>query len=76
MGEVRAVVGDGVPINACGGVFTAAGALACLEAGATTVQVYTALLYEGPTLVRDLTHGIASALDERGIDLSSLVGAP
>jgi dihydroorotate dehydrogenase len=50
---VRAVIGatGGVlPVNACGGIFTAADARACLDAGARTVQVYTGLIYEGPTI--------------------------
>ena len=36
-----------LPVNACGGIFTAADALACLDAGATTVQIYTGLIYRG-----------------------------
>ena len=60
--EVRTAVGDGVPINACGGISTAEQALACLEAGATTVQVYSSLIYEGPRLLRSLTAGLAASL--------------
>lgn len=44
----------GLIVNACGGVATAEDIRACLDAGATTVQVYTALVYEGPGLVGDL----------------------
>lgn len=60
--EVRAAVGKGVPINASGGVSTPEQALACLEAGATTVQVYSSLIYEGPRLLRNLTSGLAASL--------------
>jgi dihydroorotate dehydrogenase len=49
----------GLPINACGGVASADDARACLEAGAATVQIYTALLYEGPGIVGDLCAGLA-----------------
>ena len=56
--EVRAAVGDGVAVNACGGVFTASDVATCLDAGATTVQVYTALVYEGPGVVGELTAGL------------------
>jgi dihydroorotate dehydrogenase len=48
----------GLIVNACGGVATADDARACLEAGATTVQIYTALVYEGPGLVGDLCSGL------------------
>ena len=63
-----------MPINACGGIFTAADALACLEAGATTVQLYTGLVFEGPGIVGELTRGLADALRSRRIDLAALVG--
>ncbi len=64
--EVRAVTEGAVPIVACGGVSSAEDAVACLRAGATAVQVYTGLVYEGPRLVRELTSGIAERL--RGND--------
>lgn len=64
--EVRAATGGALPINACGGVATAAGALACLEAGAATVQLYTGLVYRGPRVVGELTRGLAEALRGRG----------
>lgn len=59
--EIRRATGGFVPINGCGGIFTAADVGACLEAGATTVQVYTSLIYRGPRLVRELTSGLAVA---------------
>ena len=73
--DVRRVTGGAMPINACGGVFTGDDALACIEAGATTIQVYTGFIYEGPRIVRDITAGLAAALKERGVKLSSVVGA-
>ena len=50
-----------MPVNACGGIFTADDAMTCLDAGATTVQIYSALVYEGPGIVGE----IASGLSER-----------
>jgi dihydroorotate dehydrogenase len=60
--EVRAAIGGDLPVNACGGVFTVADVVECLRAGATTVQVYTGLVYEGPGIVGRLTSGLAEAL--------------
>ena len=57
--EVRAAVGDDLAINACGGIFTGHDVVTCLDAGATTVQIYTALIYEGPGVVGDLTADVA-----------------
>jgi dihydroorotate dehydrogenase len=56
--EVRAAIGDGAAINACGGVSSGEDALACLDAGATTVQIYTALIYEGPGVVGEIAAGL------------------
>ncbi len=60
--EVHAATEGALPINACGGIAAAADVLACLDAGATSVQVYTALIYEGPRVLRDLTRGLAAPL--------------
>ena len=56
----EATDGD-LPVNACGGVFTAEDARDCIEAGATTVQVYTGLLFEGPGIVGTITAGLAGS---------------
>ena len=69
--EVRAELGAAVPISACGGVFTAEDVLACLRAGATTVQVYTGLVYRGPRVLRELTSGLADALGRTATGLGS-----
>ena len=54
--------GGGLQVVACGGIFTADDARRCLDAGATAVQVYTALIYEGPGLPGALTRGLAAAV--------------
>jgi dihydroorotate dehydrogenase len=73
--EVRAATEGALPINASGGISSASQVLACLEAGATTVQIYTSLIFQGPGIVGELTRGLAQALRERGTDLPSLVAA-
>jgi dihydroorotate dehydrogenase len=59
--EVHAVTGGELPINACGGVSSGADALTCLEAGATTVQIYTSLVYQGPTVAGSLIRELSEA---------------
>jgi dihydroorotate dehydrogenase len=44
--------GGRLPLVACGGVMGAEDARAKLDAGATLIQLYTGLVYEGPGLVR------------------------
>jgi dihydroorotate dehydrogenase len=72
--EVRAATGGELPIAACGGVWSAQDVLTCLEAGATTVQVYSALIYEGPGLVGRLTRQLARELAARRTRAARLVG--
>ncbi len=74
--EIREATGGEIVINACGGIFTAADALACLEAGARTVQIYTGMIYEGPGLVGDMTGALSELLDQRDLDLADLSKGP
>ncbi len=46
------------PIIAVGGIHSAGGAKQKLEFGAKLVQIYTGLIYQGPTLVEDIFKGI------------------
>lgn len=72
--EVHAATEGALPINACGGISSPADALACIEAGATTVQLFTGLVYRGPRIVGEITHGLVSALEDRRAELASLIG--
>jgi dihydroorotate dehydrogenase len=56
---VREAVGDGPAINACGGIASGEDVRRSLDAGATTVQVYTAFVYGGPSIVGELVDGAA-----------------
>jgi dihydroorotate dehydrogenase len=73
--EVGAVTGGVMPINACGGITNAEDALMCLESGASTVQVYSALIYEGPGVIGGLTGGLARSLRERRRSVLDLAGS-
>jgi len=55
---VHTATGGTLPINASGGIFTAADARACLAAGATTVQVYTGMIYNGPAVAGLIANGL------------------
>jgi len=71
---MRAAIDGELPINACGGVAAAADAIACIEAGATTLQLYTGLVYGGPGLVGDLAAGLSRAVRDRPGGLAGMVG--
>jgi dihydroorotate dehydrogenase len=55
-----------VPIIGVGGIFTAADAWEKITAGATLLQIYTALVFEGPAIVKDLVSGLARRLEQQG----------
>jgi len=69
--EALAVVDDGV-----GGGSDAAGAYAKIRNGASLVQLYTGLVYEGPSIARDINEGLAELLERDGFDsVADAVGA-
>ena len=59
-----------------GGVFTAADAYRKLRLGASLVQIYTALIYEGPGVIAKINRGLCSLLMKDGFrNVSEAVGA-
>jgi dihydroorotate dehydrogenase (NAD+) catalytic subunit len=64
-----------IPIVGCGGIFTWRDALEYFMAGASAIQVGTALAYQGLEVFRSLLSGLSAYLEEKRIeDLSGLVG--
>ncbi len=64
-----------VPIIGVGGIFTAADAWEKITAGASLVQIYTSLVYEGPSVVKEIVEGLRMRLAERGLtELRQAVG--
>ena len=68
--------GGAVPLVGVGGVDSAEAAYARVRAGASLVQVYTGLVYEGPGLVGRVHRGLVRLLDRDGLGtLAEAVGA-
>ncbi len=72
-------VGRQFPLIGCGGVGSGADAYAKIRAGASLVQLYSAMVYEGPPLVRRIKDelgvllardGFASVADAVGVDVA------
>ena len=59
--RLRSRLGPDYPIIGVGGVMSGDDAQAKIEAGATLVQLYTGLVYRGPSLVGDCARAIRSA---------------
>jgi dihydroorotate dehydrogenase len=65
-----------LPIIGVGGIFTAADAWEKMAAGASLVQIYTGLVYEGPTICRSIVSGLLARLEEKGfVHLSNVTGS-
>ncbi len=65
-----------VPIIGVGGIFTAADAWEKIAAGASLLQIYTGLVYEGPGLCRALVKGLQAKLKMHSISrLQNAIGS-
>ncbi|HEY9213266.1 MAG TPA: quinone-dependent dihydroorotate dehydrogenase [Ancylobacter sp.] len=62
------------PLVGVGGVESAETALAKIEAGATLIQLYSALVYEGLGLAARIKAGLVAKLASEGVTLSALTG--
>ncbi len=73
--DIFTATGGAIAISACGGIGGPEDALACIRAGATTVQLYTGLIYGGPAVVREIVEGLLRGLASEDRPLSALVGS-
>jgi len=65
---MRQRVGNKLVLVGVGGIASGADAYAKIRAGATLVQLYTALVYRGPGLVRRIKSELAQCLTRDGYD--------
>ncbi len=62
------------PLIGAGGIESAETALAKIEAGASLVQLYSALVYEGPELVARIKAGLLAEIEREATPLATFVG--
>ena len=66
---------DNPNIIGVGGIFSAADAYEKIKAGASLVQIYTSLVYEGPFVVRNIKKGLVEFMQRDGFTkISQVVG--
>ncbi len=76
LARLYSLTGAKMPIIGCGGITNAADAYARIRAGASLVQIYTALVYGGPGLVKEIKDGLAALLIADGFSsVADAVGA-
>ena len=57
-----------LPVIGVGGIFTAEDAYEKIRAGASLVQLYTGLIFRGPTIARDINTGLIQLLEADGFE--------
>ena len=76
LADFRAATGGTLPLISVGGIDSADEAYARIRAGASLIQLYTALVYEGPGLVRRINKGLVERLHRDGFaSLAEAIGA-
>ncbi|HET7316282.1 MAG TPA: quinone-dependent dihydroorotate dehydrogenase [Sphingomicrobium sp.] len=74
--EFRSASGGEIPLIGCGGIANADDAWERICAGASLVQLYTAMVYEGPHIARRIAHGLAHKLRRSGFaSIAEAVGS-
>lgn len=73
--RMRRRIGDRLPLVGIGGIRTAADVFAKLKAGAVAVQIYSAMVFEGPGLVARLVRDLDRLLEAEGVQrVADIVG--
>jgi dihydroorotate dehydrogenase len=73
---MRTRVGNQIVLIGVGGLSSGAAAYAKIRAGASLVQLYTAMAYEGPGLITRIKHELSACLARDGFArISDAVGA-
>lgn len=76
LAQFARVAGGRLPLIGAGGITSGADALAKIKAGAQAVQLYSALVYEGPGLVVRIARELDAALASEGFaSVEAAVGA-
>ena len=63
--DVSKNYGSYIDINACGGISNGEQAFNLLESGASSVQIYTSLVYEGPSIVKKIKRDLVKQINKR-----------
>ncbi|KAI9209612.1 uncharacterized protein BJ171DRAFT_484539 [Polychytrium aggregatum] len=68
------ITGGSVPLIGCGGVLTGEDVIRFAKAGASLVQLYSSMAYEGPGLIADLKDEVTRILNRENKTWNDIVG--
>jgi len=73
--KFRSASGGEIPLIGVGGIANADDAWERIKAGACLIQLYSAMVYEGPGIARRIADGLAQRLQREGYSsISEVVG--
>ena len=64
--DFRKASGGAIPLVGVGGIFSAEDAWARIRAGASLIQLYSAMVYEGPGIARRILRGLEQLMRREG----------
>lgn len=68
-------VGNQLPLIGVGGIHSPKTLMTKIQAGATLTQIYTGLIYQGPSLIADLHNALLTHLREQKTTLQAEIGS-
>ncbi len=75
LARVYTLTGGKLPLIGVGGIDSGAAALAKIEAGASLLQLYTGLVFEGPALIGRIKQALVEAVEQASaLSLAPLIG--
>lgn len=76
LSDFRKATGGAVPLIGVGGIASAEDAWARIRAGASLVQLYSAMIYEGPALAKRIIAGLERLMTREGfVSIAEAVGS-
>ena len=76
MRQFHAASGGAIPLIGVGGISSAEDAWQRIRAGASLVQLYSAMVYEGPGIAMRIAKGLAARLKREGMsNIAEAVGS-
>jgi dihydroorotate dehydrogenase len=73
--HIHRQTGGALPVIGVGGIFSADDAWEKIAAGASLIQLYTGLVYEGPGIMKEIVEGLRLKMIAAGVrELSEVVG--
>jgi len=67
LARARKLAGPDLPIVGVGGIDSAETAWTKITAGADLLQLYSSMVFKGPSLISEILSGLADRLDQHGL---------